>query len=89
VLEADAELRSRRAEAEDLKAGIYYDVRTVFLDLRANSEQVDVAARGRELAASQLAQARDRFAAGVADNIEVVGKRRISRSLMSTVAAPR
>jgi outer membrane protein TolC len=72
VLEADAELRSRRAEAEDLKAGIYYDVRTVFLDLQASSEQVDVAARGRELAASQLAQALDRFAAGVADNIEVV-----------------
>jgi outer membrane protein TolC len=72
LLEAEAELRSRRAEAEDLKAGIYYDVRTVFLDVQASSEQVGVAARGRELAASQLGQARDRFAAGVADNIEVV-----------------
>jgi len=72
VLEADAELRSRRAEAEDLKAGIYYDVRTAFLDLQAGQELLQVATRARELAADQLTQARDRFAAGVAGNIEVV-----------------
>jgi outer membrane protein TolC len=47
-------------------------VRTAFLDLQATNQQVEVAARGRELAADQLAQSRDRFAAGVADNIEVV-----------------
>ena len=72
LLEADAELRSRRAEAEDLRAGVYYDVRTAFLDLQAGRELLEVAARGRELAASQLAQARDRFAAGVAGSLEVV-----------------
>jgi outer membrane protein TolC len=72
LIEANAELRSRRAEAEDLKAGLYYDVRTAFLDLQATGEQLQVATRARELAASQLSQARDRFAAGVADNIEVV-----------------
>jgi outer membrane protein TolC len=72
LIETDAELRSRRAEAEDLKAGVYYDVRTAFLDLQATGEQLQVATRARELAASQLSQARDRFAAGVADNIEVV-----------------
>ena len=70
--EADADLRSRRAELEDLKAGIYYDVRTAFLDLKATSEQLDVATKGRALASQQLTQARDRFGAGVADNIEVV-----------------
>jgi outer membrane protein TolC len=72
LVEADAALRERRAVAEDLKAGIYYDVNTSFLDLQATGEQVQVAMRARDLAASQLSQARDRFAAGVADNIEVV-----------------
>ncbi len=72
LMEADAELKSRRAEAEDLKGGIYYEVRTAFLDLQAGQEQLEVATRSRELAASQLTQARDRFAAGVSGNIEVV-----------------
>jgi outer membrane protein TolC len=72
LLEAEADLRARKAEAEDVKAGIYYDVRSAFLDLQATDEQLQVATRARELAAQQLAQARDRFSAGVADNIEVV-----------------
>ncbi len=72
LMEVDAELKSRRAEAEDLKGGIYYEIRTAFLDLQAGQEQLEVAARSRELAASQLTQARDRFAAGVAGNIDVV-----------------
>jgi len=72
LIEADADLRDRRAEAEDLRAGIDYDVRTAFLDLKSGQEQLDVAMRSRDLAAQQLTQARDRFAAGVASNIEVV-----------------
>jgi outer membrane protein TolC len=72
LLEADADLRGRRAEAEDLKASIYYEVRTAFLDLEATSQQLAVAGKARDLAAEQLTQARDRFAAGVASNIEVV-----------------
>ena len=71
LLAADAELRNRRAEAEDAKAGIYYEVRTAFLDLEASAQQLDVATKARDLAAAQLAEARDRFAAGVANNIEV------------------
>jgi outer membrane protein TolC len=72
LLEADAELRMRRADADDAKAAIYYDVRTAMLDLQAGTEQLQVATRARELAANQLTQARDRFAAGVSGNIEVV-----------------
>jgi outer membrane protein TolC len=72
LLEADADVRGRRAEAEDLKASIYYEVRTAFLDLEATAQQLAVAGKVRELAAQQLTQARDRFAAGVASNIEVV-----------------
>ena len=72
LLEADADLRDRRAQLEDLKATIYYGVRTAFLDLQASGEQLQVATRARELAAAELTQARDRFVAGVASNIEVV-----------------
>jgi outer membrane protein TolC len=70
--EAEATLRSRRAEADDVKAGVYYDVQNAFLDLKSGREQLQVATRTRDLAAAQLTQARDRFAAGVAGNIEVV-----------------
>jgi outer membrane protein TolC len=72
LMEAEAMLRSRRAEADDLRAGIYYEVQGAYLDLQAGREQLQVATRTRELAAAQLTQARDRFAAGVAGNIEVV-----------------
>jgi len=72
LAEADAELRTRRAEADDARAEIYYDVRTAFLDLKATDEELQTATRARELANLQLTQSRDRFAAGVASNIEVV-----------------
>src|SRR5207244_9787202 len=45
LLEADADLRNRRAEAEDLKASIYYEVRAAFLDLNATAEQLTVAGK--------------------------------------------
>jgi len=45
LLEADADLRSRRAEAEDLKSSIYYEVRTAFLDLDATATQLALSAR--------------------------------------------
>jgi outer membrane protein TolC len=72
LLEAEADLQNRRSEAEDLKASIYYQIRAAFLDLQATSGELEVATRSRDLAAQQLTQARDRFAAGVASNVEVV-----------------
>ncbi len=72
VLQADALLAQRRAEADDLRAAIYYQVRTAFLDLSASAEQVAVAKSSVQLAARQLTQSQDRFSAGVANNIEVV-----------------
>jgi outer membrane protein TolC len=72
LLRADADLRNRRSEAEDLRAGVYYDVRTAFLDLQSTAEQLQVATRGRDLATQQLTQARDRFAAGITSNVEVI-----------------
>jgi outer membrane protein TolC len=72
LLQADADLHDRTAQAEDLRAGIYYEVRAALLDLQATSEQLRAATSARDLAADELTQARDRFAAGVANNIEVV-----------------
>jgi outer membrane protein TolC len=72
IIQADADLRMRRSELDDLRSGIDFDVRSAFLDLRASTEQLQVATRSRELAAQQLTQARDRFAAGVASNLEVI-----------------
>ena len=72
LLEADADLRNRRAEADDLRAGIYYDLKTAFMDLKATGEQLEVATRARDAGGTALTQSRDRFAAGVANNIEVV-----------------
>jgi outer membrane protein TolC len=72
LLEAETDLRRRHTDADDLKGSIYYEVRTAILDLQTGNEQLEVANRSRMLAADELTQARDRFAAGVADNIEVV-----------------
>jgi outer membrane protein TolC len=72
LLEADADLRNRRAEADDMRAAIYYEVRTAFMDLQSTTEQLQVATKARDLAGQQLVQSRDRFGAGVVSNIEVV-----------------
>ena len=70
--QATADRNIRKAEFDDLRSQIYYDVRAAFLDLQATSEELQAATRGRDLSALQLTQARDRFAAGVANNIEVI-----------------
>ena len=72
IAQADADLKQRRSEEADMRAQIYYDVQSSFLDLQATGQMLQVATRSRELANQELMQARDRFAAGVADNIEVV-----------------
>ena len=72
LIQADADLRNRRSEADDLKASVYYEVQVAFLDLQATSQQLQVATKARDLASQQLTQTRDRFAAGVASNVEVV-----------------
>ncbi|HZQ92693.1 MAG TPA: TolC family protein [Terriglobales bacterium] len=72
VLQADSLLQRRRSELEDLRGRIDFEVRTAFLDLKAASDQVEVARSSVDLATQALAQAQDRFAAGVTNNIEVI-----------------
>lgn len=72
ALQADATLRQSRQQLESLRAQIDYDVRTALLDLSAANDQVQVARSALDLANQTLVQARDRFTAGVTDNLEVV-----------------
>ncbi len=72
VREAEARAAEARARLADLRARVYYEVQSALLDLRAAEERVKVAENGVALARQQLEQSRDRFAAGVADNLEVV-----------------
>jgi outer membrane protein TolC len=69
---ADAAHIQRRAEYDDVRGRIDFEVRTAFLHLNATTEEMSVAESNRALAQSTLRQARDRFAAGVADTVEVV-----------------
>jgi outer membrane protein TolC len=69
---AEAALQQRQAQAEDARARVEYEVRASFLDLNSAAQQVEVARSSLELATTQLQQARDRFAAGVTNNIEVI-----------------
>ena len=72
VIQAKAALKQRQDEMADLGGQIDYQVRTAFLDIRTAADQVAVAQSNLELANQTLGQARDRFSAGVTDNIEVV-----------------
>ncbi len=72
VEQAEAVLKQRQAQVDNLKAGIEQDVQDALLDLKAAAKQVDVAKIGLDLAQQTLAQSQDRFAAGVTNNVEVI-----------------
>lgn len=72
VIQAEAALKQRKDELADLAGQIDYQVRTAFLDIHTAAQQVAVAEENLDLANQTLTQSRDRFAAGVTDNIEVV-----------------
>ncbi len=72
IIQARAALKQRQDELADLGAQIEYQVRTAFLDIRSAADQVAVARDNLDLADQTLVQARDRFAAGVSDTVEVV-----------------
>lgn len=72
VTSAEAALHQRKAEAENLRGQIDYDVRTAYLNLQAAKEQVTVAKQNVELANENLDRSKERFSAGVTDSVEVV-----------------
>ncbi len=72
ILKADAQLEQSRERVENLRGQIDSDVRTALFNLESSAEQVAVAQSNVGLAEETLTQARDRFAAGVTDTVEVV-----------------
>lgn len=72
IQQADAALKQRQAELADAHAQVDQDVRQAFINLSAASDQVGVAQSNVDLSHETLTQSRDRFAAGVADTVEVV-----------------
>lgn len=71
-LHADVLLRRARQNLANLQGQVDEDVRDAFLDLESSRDRVAVEKSARDLADQTLQQARDRFASGVTDNIEVV-----------------
>jgi outer membrane protein TolC len=72
ITQAEGVLRQRKAEAENIRGQIDYDVRTALLNLSAAREQVDVTRRNVVLANENLDRSRERFTSGVTDSVEVV-----------------
>jgi outer membrane protein TolC len=72
ITQAEADLRQRKAEAENIRGQIDQDVRTALLNINAAKEQVRVAKQNVELANESLARSKDRFSSGVTDSVEVV-----------------
>jgi outer membrane protein len=71
---ARAELEIHRIEQQqaDLRNSIALDVKTALINLGSARNEVQVANLGVQLSKEEVDQARDRFKAGVANNIEVV-----------------
>jgi outer membrane protein len=69
---AELEIRRLKQQEQDVRNRIVLDVKTSVAQLGSARSQVDVAKLGIELARQEVEQARDRFQAGVANNVEVI-----------------
>lgn len=69
---AEAQLQELRDQEENLRGTIDAQIRTSLLDVDTASQLVRVARSNADLAQQELADARERFGAGVTDNLEVV-----------------
>ncbi len=72
IAKADLEIKKVEQQRADLRNQIALEVKTSEAQLEAAQHEVDVANLGVKLAREEVSQARDRFQAGVANNIEVV-----------------
>src|SRR5438093_6469 len=70
--EQEAVARESDVRARDLRQQVEADVDGALLDLRSAGAQQQIAAERLELAAQEVSEARQRFKAGVAGNIEVI-----------------
>jgi outer membrane protein TolC len=72
VEQAEAALAQRQSELADIRGRIESDIRNAYLDLQAAANQIDVAQKNLEVSEQTLDLNRQRFEAGVSDNLAVV-----------------
>jgi outer membrane protein TolC len=72
IVRADLEIKKLGQQRDDLRNQIALDVKTALLNLQSARNEVQVANLGVQLSKEEVDQARDRFKAGVANNIEVI-----------------
>jgi len=72
MVRADLEIKKLQQQKDDLRNQIALDVKTALLNLQSARNEVQVANLGVQLSKEEVEQARDRFKAGVANNIEVI-----------------
>jgi outer membrane protein TolC len=72
IVKADLEIKEVDRNRDDLRNQIALEVKTSQAQLESARHEVDVANLGVSLAHEEVSQARDRFQAGVANNIEVI-----------------
>ena len=88
IVKADLELQKIDQQKADLRNQIALDVKTALLNLQSARNEVQVANLGVQLAKEEVDQARDRFKAGVANNIEVISAQdSLSRANDNQIAA--
>jgi outer membrane protein TolC len=85
---AGLEIRKLEQAQRDLRNQIAQEVKTALAQLESARVQVDAANLGVSLAREEVVQARDRFRAGVANNIEVItGQDELARANDNQIAA--
>jgi len=72
IVRADLDIQRLHQQQMDLRNEIAQDVKTALINLDSARSEVSVANLGVQLSKEEVDQARDRFNAGVADNIEVI-----------------
>ena len=88
IVKADLELQKLEQQKDDIRNQIALEVKTSLLNLNSARTEVQVANLGVQLSQQEVDQARDRFQAGVANNIEVISAQdSLSRANDNQIAA--
>jgi len=86
--ESQSQLRQERVRTSDLREQIELDIRLALDSLQSADDQVKVSQEGLALAEAELAQARRRYTAGVANGVEVTdAQTRLERAHDNQIAA--
>lgn len=86
--ETESQYRQERTRTHDLEEQVDLEVRLAFDSIRSAAAQVQAAREGVQLAQNELAQARRRYEAGVANSIELIdAQTRLDRAGDNHIAA--